>query len=113
MPAYIATFNSHTFKESGVQYPLPDVAEVATYHRIAGGGRIRQSGATNPTEITLSRDALVTLAEYTALAGDVGTTAALVLEHITGSYTLRSLRGSPGELGENLIFIVTLELVKA
>ena len=113
MSAFICSFNGHTGKEFGTQYPLPDVAEVATYHRIAGGGRIRQSGATSTPETTLSRDWLVTLAEYTALAGDVGVTGALVMEHITGDYTLRTLRGSPGELGENAIFVVTLDLLKA
>jgi hypothetical protein len=116
VPAFIASFNGHTGKEWGRQWALPDVAEVATYHRIAGGGKIRQSGVGTIPDVTLTRDWLVTLDEYTDLAGDVGTTAALIMEHITGDYTLKALRGSPGEIGiveGELSFVVTLELEKA
>ncbi len=116
MASVTASFGANTWYESGTTWPLPDVEEVATYHRIANGGVVRQSGSTNPKQRTLSRDALVTLAEYNALTGAVGTEAGLSLTNLASgtSAILRSVRGSPGELGPldgAVRFIVTLDFL--
>ncbi len=115
MPSVTASFGAATWYEFGTQWPLPDVEEVASYHRIAGGGLVRQAGATNPTQRSITRDALVTLAEYNALVARVGTQDTLTLTNLgTPSAILRSVRGSPGELGPYdgaTRFVVTLDFL--